>query len=116
MNNEQESMLNGLLRRPKLRYTLSEQEFLVKLATKLRHTILSRTEGRALDLLWRTVFNAYPTVDPGRIDTWEGTDVRPERETPDEGGPGGTRPPGTGDGSDVPDTEARSRRFGETIP
>lgn len=115
MTEEQVTRLNALLHEPARRFTAREKEFLIVLSTKLRYIILSRLECMALQEMADRLIDAGPTRDPGPVDSFDGYDVRPEPETEHEGGPGGTRPPGTGDGNDVPDKNAMIRRYGEEV-
>lgn len=91
--------LNHLLGLPPDRFTERERAFLVLLSTKLRYTVIKRQESQALEALaHRMLGGGDPTYDPGIPNTFNGIDVRPEPETEHTGGPGGTRPAGTGNG------------------
>ncbi len=113
MTTEQVTIVNALLRASPRRFTIREKEFLVLLSTKLRYIILSRLEGMALQEMADRLIDGGPARDPGPVDDFDGYNVRPEPETEHEGGPGGTRPPGTGDGNDVPDKNAMIRQYAE---
>lgn len=85
-----------------------ERDFLVLLSTKLRYITITRREGMALEKIAMRIVgrDPKPDDDPGIPATWNHLDVTPEPETKHVGGPGGTRPDGTGDGNeDVPDRD-----------
>lgn len=106
MTRMQISILNHLLRMPKARFGTNEQDFLVLLSTKLRYILITRQEGMALSKIGNLygVLTRDSILDPGIPRDWEGTKIEPEPETDHAGGPGGTRPDGTGTGLDpVPD-------------
>ena len=107
MNPEQIAILNTLVREPTRKFTADEQRFLILLATKLRHTNLTRRESMALErIAFAIIEGPLPERDPGIVNAWGEHDVTPEPDMGYVGGPGGTRPPGTGDGNDVPDRDA----------
>ena len=107
MNPEQIAILNTLLRKPTWMFTADQQRFLITLATKLRYTNLTRCESIALErIAFAVIEGPLPEHDPGIVNTWGEYNVAPGRDSGCVGGPGGTRPPGTGDGNDVPDGDA----------
>ncbi len=102
MTPRQLAILNSLLRLRPDQFTDREKTFLVQLSTKLRYILVTRREGVALAKLGEVLLGRDVAIDPGNPNTFDGVDVRPEPETEHAGGPSGTRPPGTGDGNDVP--------------
>lgn len=114
MTPEQVSILNNLLHLPQRRFTEAERAFVVLLSTKLRYILITRKESRALGNLGLRLLERDPVNDPGIPVDFEGIDITPEPETAHVGGPGGTRPDGSGDGRDpIPGMDDPIQTYGE---
>ena len=115
MTPEQVAILDTLLREDPKGFEKDQQQFLVMLAKKLRHTILSRIESMALEAIgFDHIEGRLPEKSPGAVNSWGHHDVTPEPNQGYIGGPGGKRPPGTGDGLS-PFCEPSEFRAGSTF-
>lgn len=119
MNAEQTAILNSLLRMRYLAFTTKEAAWLILLSQRLRYTQLTRNESLTLQEMSDRLLPRDPDHDPGMPDDFGGFVIAPIQSPRDApaGGPGGERPPGTGDGnSDLPDRTARVRWYGDGPP